>query len=483
MKTTGFLLAALGMLLASCGGGGGAGTSSTSTSTSTNTSTSTTTTTGSGSTSSIASYGAQPASCSVADQRTWLKAYMADQYFWNTSLGVANEAASSMDAYFQSLLFTQADRYSYTQSTTQFTQFFSEGTRTGFGYSLAFSDAAQTILQVRYTEPQSPVGLAGLKRGDTIVSIDGYTPAQVSGGALANVNTEGVSRSFVVRDTSNATRSFTVSSANYLLTPVLTSTVLTAPGGAKVGYLVYQEFITSSASALASAFNAFRAAGVTELIVDLRYNSGGSVTTARNLASMMGGSSLNGQTFAGLRFNAKNSANDFNYSFTSSTDTLPAAPLEGLNRVFVITSSATASASELVINSLKPFRNVITIGGTTYGKPYGFLPRDACGITYTAVNFDSVNALGVGGYTSGLAATCAMSDDLSKALGDPAERRTAAALSYIQTGVCPAVAVNADALQANTRAAQSFGDSVNTIKPRLAEAAFGEITPPAMVAD
>ena len=408
---------------------------------------------------------------------------MADQYFWNANLGVANEAASNMDAYFQSLLFTPTDRYSYTQSTTQFTQFFAEGTRTGYGYSLAFSDTAQTIMQVRFTEPQSPVGLAGLKRGDTIVAIDGYTPAQISAGALPSVDSEGVSRSFVIKDAASTTRSFTVSSANYALTPVLSATVLTAPNGAKVGYLAYQEFITSSAGALGRAFNTFRTAGVTELIVDLRYNGGGSVTTARNLASMMGGSGLNGQTFAGLRFNAKNSASNFDYSFTSSASTLPAAPLEGLGRVFVITSSATASASELVINSLKPFRNVITIGSTTFGKPYGFLPRDACNTTYSAVNFDSVNAQGIGGYTNGLAVTCAMSDDLSKALGDPAERRIAAALSYMQTGVCPAVAVNPDALQANSRASRALGDGSTTSNPKLVEAAFGEITPPAMVAD
>ncbi len=467
-----FFLIVLGALLSSCGGGGGGGAGGNSAAPVTTPATT-----------EVAGYGAQPASCSVSDQRTWLKAYMADQYFWNANLGVANEAAGNLDAYFQSLLFTPTDRYSYTQSTTQFTQFFAESTRTGYGYSLAFSDAAQTILQVRYTEPQSPVGLAGLKRGDTIVAIDGYTPTQISAGALPSVDTEGVSRSFVVKDVASTTRSFTVSSANYPLSPVLTSTVLTAPNGAKVGYLAYQEFITSSAGALGSAFNAFRAAGVTELIVDLRYNSGGSVTTARNLASMMGGSSLDGQTFAGLRFNAKNSASNFNYAFTANSATLPAPPLEGLGRVFIIASSSTASASELVINSLKPFRNVITIGSATFGKPYGFLPRDACGITYNAVNFDSVNAQGVGSYTSGLAATCAMSDDLSKALGDPAERRIAAALSYIQTGVCPAVAVNADALQANSRAARSLGESASTSNARLSEAAFGEITPPAMVAD
>ncbi len=407
---------------------------------------------------------------------------MADKYFFNANLGTGNDSAASMDAYFQSLLYTPTDRFSFTQSTTQFTQFFTEGTRTGYGYSLAFTDAAQTVLQVRLIEPKSPVAAAGMVRGDTIVSIDGYSSAQIATGALAAVDTAGVPRSFTLRDAGGTTRSFTVTSANFLLTPVLNASVLTAPNGVKVGYLAYQAFITSSASALGDAFNTYRAAGVTELIVDLRYNGGGSVTTARNLASMMGGSSLNGQTFAGLRFNAQNSASNFNYAFTSSSSTLPALPLEGLNRVFVIASASTASASELVINSLKPFRNVITIGATTFGKPYGSQPRDACGITYSAVNFDSVNALGVGGFTSGLPATCAMSDDLSKQLGDPAERRIAAALSYIQTGACPPVAVNPDALQASTRGSAALGDASGVAGNR-AEPTFGEVTRPAMVAD
>lgn len=458
------LVLALCSLLAACGGGGGGGVAPEATNATT------------------VAYGSQPASCSIPDQRTWLKAYMADKYFFNANLGSGNDSAVSMDAYFQSLLYRPTDRFSYTQSTAQFTQFFAEGTRTGYGYSLVFVDTAQTVLQVRLIEPKSPVAAAGMVRGDTVVSIDGYSPAQIAAGALASVDTVGVPRSFTLRNAGGTTRSFTVNSANYPLTPVLNASILTAPNGAKVGYLAYQEFITSSASALGDAFNTFRAAGVTELIVDLRYNGGGSVVTARNLASMMGGSSLNGQTFAGLRFNAQNSASNFNYAFTSSSSTLPAPPLEGLNRVFVIASGSTASASELVINSLKPFRNVVTIGAATFGKPYGFEPRDACGITYSAVNFDSVNALGVGGYTSGLSATCAMSDDLSKQLGDPAERRIAAALSFIQTGTCSPVAVNPDALQASAPGSAALGDASGVAGNR-AERVFGEVTRPGMVAD
>jgi carboxyl-terminal processing protease len=381
-----------------------------------------------------------PASCSVADQRTWLRAYMEDRYFWSANLRSPDTGAATMDAYFRSMLFNPPDRYSYSQSTASFNQFFNEGERTGFGYSLGWADAAQTILKVLYVEPLSPVAAAGLLRGETIESIDGYTPVQVAGGSLPSVTTAGVNRTFTVRDAANVQRTFSATSANFALSPVLarnTFDVATAGGNVKAGYLMFQEFINAGSAPLATAFDEFRAAGVTELVVDMRYNGGGSLTVARNLGSLIGGGTVNGRTFAQLRFNEKHAAENFTYSFNSAV--APTTPLSGLTRVFVITSPSTASASEVLINSLKPFMTVVQIGGTTFGKPYGFQPREACGTTYNAVNFDTVNAAGVGGYSNGLAAACTVADDLTKQFGDATEGRTAAAISYIQTGGCPPV--------------------------------------------
>jgi C-terminal processing protease CtpA/Prc len=441
------------LALAGCGGGGGSGA-------------------GSGTVPAAVQSG--PASCAVADQQAWLRAYMADQYYWYANLGAASESASSMDGYFRSLLYTAIDRYSYSQPAAVFSQFYAEGQRTGYGYSLAWADAARTVLKVAFVEPLSPVGLAGLRRGDTIVAIDGYTPAQIVAGSLAAVDTAGVPRSFSIQDGAGNPRSFSVASASYTLSPVPVGTtfdVATGAGSVKTGYLAYQEFIAGSAPALGSAFAGFAAAGVKELILDLRYNGGGSVTVARNLASMVGGTALGGQTFAQLRFNALHPEQNVTYAFTANPALLPAPPLAGLGRVFVITSASTASASELVINSLKPFMNVVLVGGTTYGKPYGFQPRDACGLTYSAVNFDSVNAQGVGGYSNGIAANCVVADDLGHQLGDMAEGRTAAAVAYIQTGNCPA---GTAALQARQAPAASAGSGGGL---------FGETVPPQMFAD
>ena len=423
-------------------------------------------------------FTAQPLSCSAADQRTWLRGYVSQEYFWNTLANAPTDSAPDTAAYFDSMLNKPTDRFSGGQPTAQFTAFFEEGKRTGYGYSAVWADAAQTVLQVRYVEALSPVGLAGLKRGDTLVSVDGFTPQDIAAGKLPSVGTAGVARSLRVKNLAGVVRDINVSSASYPLSPVLDARVLTAASGAKVGYLAYQEFITSSAAALGTAIGSFRAAGVSELIIDLRYNGGGSVSVSRNVASMLGGASLNGQVFAGLRYNEKNAANNFNYAFTSSTNTLPTAPLSGISRVFFITSGSTASASELVINSLKPFMPVISIGHTTFGKPYGSQPREACGTTYSLINFDIVNAQGVGGYSKGLDPTCQVADDLSKQFGDPTEARIAAALGYMATGACPPTSSQTE--KAQNVSVKSSQSAMNLVYEKVV---LEDARPNGMVAD
>jgi carboxyl-terminal processing protease len=466
---------ACSMLLAACGGGGSSGAAISSAGPGASVAQS--------AQASASGYPGDPTSCSIADQRGWLNAYMADQYFWNANLAVPDTAATSLDAYFNSLLFVPTDRYSFTQDATQVAQQVTQGTRTGYGYSLAFTDASRTQLQIRLVEPNGPAAVAGLQRGDTVLSIDDKSVASIARGELPAVTTSGVTRTFSLANAVGPPRLVTVVSRNFALVPVLSDKILTSVNGVKVGYLAYQEFTDLSLPALGAAFDRFRNGDVKELIVDLRYNGGGSVLVARALASLIGGSALDGKTFAKLRFNAQNSGKNFDFPFVADRVRLPAAPLEGLAQVIFITSPNTASASELVINSLKPFKNVVTIGAPTFGKPFGFQPRSACGVAYSAVNFETFNAADVGRYTTGLEATCTISDDLSKALGDPGERRTAAALGFVQTKSCPAVAL---ATQENKAADQQNRARAATdiiAKPAWLEPAFGEVTPPAMVAD
>lgn len=381
--------------------------------------------------------------CTIANQRQSLREFMQEQYYWYRDMPAPDERAATMDAYFQSMLVRPLDRFSYSQPTEDYQQVFTEGRRVGYGYTLAWSDMARTQLRVRNVEPLSPAARAGLARGDRIQSIDGYTPADVAAGLVPPVTTPGVPRTFTVVTAAGQWKILTVTSEEYLLSPVAATAVLDVPGpagGAKVGYLAYNQFVTYSREQLRATFVEFAQAGVSELILDLRYNGGGSVGVSRELASLVGGAATASKLYAFLRFNDKQASSTQRQLFQMPEATAGTPLAEGLRRVFVITGGGTASASELVINGLQPFVDVVLIGEPTYGKPYGFVPFELCGTTYQAVQFESLNALGVGGFTSGFPPTCTVPDDLDHQLGDPAEARIRTALNYAATGSCGAAA-------------------------------------------
>ena len=445
LACTGLLL---GLLLTGCGGGGDAAPSA----------------------GAPPDEGTQDA-CTVPRQRDALRSYMQDQYYFSTQAG--DDSAASMDAYFQSLLMRPADRYSFSEPLTPQGLLGVLGRRIGYGYTLVWADSSQTVLKVRNVEPGSPAALAGLRRGDTVLAIDGESPARVAAGALPAVSTVGVAREFRTRDVTGREQVLTVASQEFALSTVPATRTFQAsrstPSGSQtvtVGYLAYQQFATYGYIELGDAVRAMSAAGVKELVLDLRYNNGGSVNLARDLASMVGGVHTRGQVFAELRYNSRHPEQNLPLRFLHQAETLPAAPIAGLSRVVVIASGNTASAAELLINGLKPFLPVVLVGETTFGKPYGFIARESCGITYNAVNFEAFNAEGVGGFTSGFAATCPAADDLDRQLGDPLEGRTRTALHYIATGSCPAALPQAALL-----------------RKAAAPAVFGETLPGGMVRD
>jgi carboxyl-terminal processing protease len=244
--------------------------------------------------------------------------------------------------------------------------------------------------------------------------------------------------------------------------------VLSTPTG-PVGYMLFNDHVATSESQLIFAVAQLKAGGVTDLVIDVRYNGGGYLAIASELAYMVASpAATNGTVFERLLFNSKNpfgvtaaeAATPFHaVSQGLSTTKGQALPQLGLNRVTLLTGPGTCSASESIANGLRGVNvRVDLIGETTCGKPYGFLPQDNCGTTYFAIQFKGVNNKGLGDYDNGLAPTCQVADDFGHALGDPLEGRLAAALNYRATGICPAALstfAKATALQA-AKSEESF---------------------------
>jgi C-terminal processing protease CtpA/Prc len=206
--------------------------------------------------------------------------------------------------------------------------------------------------------------------------------------------------------------------------------------GRRVGYIFFRNFVEPSAAALDAAFAELRAAGATELVLDLRYNGGGLVSVAQHLASLIGGAQTAGQVFVRYVHNDRNSQRDNTARFETAAQAL------SLSRLIVITTRASASASELVINALRPFIPVVVVGDRTYGKPVGQYGFTMCGKVLYPVSFATRNAAGEGDYFNGLAPSCPAADDVDHALADPQEGSLREALTVIRTGACSSAATS-----------------------------------------
>ena len=379
---------------------------------------------------------ATPETCTASAQKDWLRSYMNDAYFWaGLAPSPAPKPEQTLAGYFPTLLFqgdaqTPADRWSYLSDRVAYSQFFDEGQTLGYGIAVNGLEA-QLPLKIRYVEPASPAARAGLLRGDEILALNGVTSAQLMAlGDYSALNASQANQTLTLQiATAQGSKTVSVMSATYAITPVPLARVFDLPNGTRVAYLLLKDFVDQAREPLADAFASFRSAGATELVVDLRYNGGGLVSVANVLASLVAGQSRSGELFTALVYNPLQHPSNQNYYLDGQWP--------GFSRVVLLNGRRTCSASELLANGLKPHVQVVMLGEPTCGKPLGFLPVDQCDITVSAVNFEAVNALGQGRYFDGLAPTCAVAEDFSEPLGDPAEKMLAAASSYLVSGKCP----------------------------------------------
>ncbi len=429
------------LVVSGCGGGGGGGGGSNSTPAATSTTAPTVT--------QLANI------CTLAGEKAWISAYMNDAYlFYRDIVAVDPNAYSTQESYFYALLVTSKDRFSFVESQASADAFFSQGADVGYGAVFKFDTANN--LRIGFVDAAGPLAAQNVARGAQLVTLNGTAVGTLSTAqlnALLFPTAVGVSLSLGVIDLGQTVaRTVVVSSANVVEDPVPLARVMPSdpnnPASSKVGYLLFNDHIATSEVELINAIQSFKNAGVTDVVLDIRYNGGGFLYIASELASMLGGSSITpNAVFDKLTFNDKHPeetndpANTVGFPAVSTTgQTLPTL---NLSRVFVITAPGTCSASEAVINGLTPFLNVVRIGGTTCGKPYGFIQANNCGDAFFAIQFQGVNNVGFGDFTNGFAPTCTVADDFNHALGDPVEGRLSASLAYSRNGTCPVTATAA----------------------------------------
>lgn len=402
-------------------------------------------------------YVPPPLSCSATDQKSWLAGYMNDWYFWYALSPRPNPAAYATPSdYFYALLYQGTspsfppDVWSNASTTASFNSFFRDGETMGYGVSVAGLEAVRGDtggrLYVRYVDPNSPAATR-LFRGDEILSINGRSAASMinadaDGDFSSLVAANPGDRITVVGQDAGGTFTVDVVAATYALAPVPQSSVVISPLGRKMGYVVVKDMINQANTPLDNVFADFRAQGVSEVILDLRYNGGGFVSVGRTVASYVAGGRGANQDYARLLYNDKRAAaNNVRYAFSNPVNAL------GVPRVFVLTGPRTCSASEQVINGLRGLRDgsgrplveVIAIGDTTCGKPVGFNAQDGgCGTTYSAVTFESVNNRNEGRYFDGFASTCPVAEDFTQPMGSATDPLLVSAANYADDGFCPA---------------------------------------------
>lgn len=421
----------------------------------------------------------------VLDQNNFLRSYSNDTYLWYDEIvdrdpGLYNDPLVYFDLLKTDELSSSGqpkDKFHFTYDTDEWEQLAQSGTSAGYGIQWAFiSTAPPRDLRIAYTEPDSPAtNLAvPLARGAQILAIDGVdindtTPAGVDTLNAAIYPNEGEEHTFTVQDLgASGTRTVTLIAANVTSAPVQNTRVISTPTG-EVGYLTFNDHIATAEQALIDAIDTLNAHdngnGIDDLVIDIRYNGGGYLAIASELAYMVAGPvPTAGMIFDELTFNDKHPITDpvtgAPLEPTPFYTTAIGAPFNGtagqplptldLPRVYVLTGHGTCSASEAIINGLRGVGvDVIQVGSTTCGKPYGFYATDNCGTTYFTIQFRGSNAQGFGDYsdgfspenTAGIAGVpvpgCSVADDFTKQLGDPTEDRFAAALQYRDNQTCP----------------------------------------------
>jgi len=351
-------------------------------------------------------------------------------YLWYKNIPSKVDFRQEPPNFFNSLKYRPQDRWSFiTNKASFYSDFVGGSVYASHGIGVMSDDS--NALRVALIFPNTTAYKSGVRRGWIIRKINGKEATIQNYHSLMGPQVPGNADTFLFQHDT------------LLETKILYNETFTSPtvikydtlraGNALIGYLMFYEFRGSDSQAeLDSAFAFFVQAGINELILDLRYNTGGFNSTAHYLVNLIAGKMFAGEIFVKYTFNDKLASLNESEKLTSLSNSLS---LSG-KRIYIVTTRETASSSELVINSLKPFFTVYTIGDTTHGKPVGMIVFDMKYYDYVIapIAFSIYNKNNEGDYFQGIPPSFKAPDDIAHDFGDPAESCVKAAISHITSG-------------------------------------------------
>ncbi|WP_144395427.1 S41 family peptidase [Pleionea sediminis] len=415
----------------------------------------------------------------LLDEMFYLRSWNNRTYLWYDEVQDQNPSLFSNPVEYFGVLKTNEttasgnpkDKFHFTYDTAEYNQLTQSGTSAGYGIDWAIlrSSPPREIV-IAFTEAGSPADNEGLARGARILEVDGVDAVNNNTQAGVDVlnaalfpSEVGVSHTFTVLDLgSNQERTVTLTTESVSSDSVLLTQSIDTPTG-KVGYIVFNTFNSIAEEQLVNSFTQLANESVNDLVLDLRYNGGGFVAISAQLGYMIAGSAnTDGRTFSRPTFNDKYPTINpvtgqiiqptpfYSQTLGFSVTQGQALPSLNLDRVYILSTSGTCSASESLINGLRGIGiEVILVGETTCGKPYGFYQNDNCGTSYFTIQMKAANDLGFGDYSDGFSPSntvgsvgvsvtgCSVGDDFDHLLGDTNEELLSAALNYRSNGTCP----------------------------------------------
>lgn len=406
-----------------------------------------------------------PTACTLRDRQNWVRGRLDEWYLFPETLPTALDPSGfpTVQDYLDALTATaraqRRDRFfTYITSIAEENAFINSGASAGFGVRLSFEQAGRLFIAEAFEN--APAFQGGIDRGDEVLAIGDSVASLVPVATLLARDgqnaihaalgpaTPGLARTLRVGQPGQASRTVTITKADYALAPVSPryGARVIEDGGRRVGYINLRTFGTSTAEQpLRDAFLSFRQQGITNLIIDVRYNGGGLVRIAELVGDLMGANRTTGDVLSYTVFRPSKSGENEQRNFRPQPESIAPA------RVAFITTGASASASEFIVNNAVPYlgANAALIGTNSFGKPVGQIAQDraACDDRLRVVAFATQNSQRRNDYFDGLIrtvqASCQAADDIGFPLGDAREASVARALDFIAGRPCAPIGAGA----------------------------------------